>query len=213
MKEISTINTLIFDFGGVIINLDLPQCIENIQKLGFKDVDNYLSNFGQSDFFLKFEKGEIDTAQFRSELRKNVSNNVTDNQIDEAWCSFLCDIPMEKIELLIELKKKYRLLLLSNSNPLHIDVCAAREFAKAGKTIHDFFDQCFFSYKMGLTKPDKAIFESLAEQAGVIPEECLFLDDGAKNIDMARSLGFHTYLVKPHENLNFLLNADFFKLI
>ncbi|MDD3078517.1 MAG: HAD family phosphatase [Paludibacter sp.] len=204
MKQFRNITTLIFDFGGVLINLDLPQCIQNIQKLGFEKVDEFLSNFGQSDFFLKYEKGQIDTPEFRENIRKYTSLDVTDEQIDAAWCSFLCDIPREKIDLLLDLRKKYRLFLLSNTNPLHIDVSGGGEFAKVGLTYNDVFERCYFSYKMGLAKPDPAIFKALLADAGVQSKECLFLDDGQKNIDTAASLGFQTYLVAPHEDLSFL---------
>ena len=208
MKQFSQISTLVFDFGGVIINLDLPKCIQNLKELGLNNVEKYLSNFGQKEFFLQFEKGQIGVAEFRAEIRKLTETELTDDQIDSAWCSFLTDIPAEKLALLSELKKKYRMLLLSNTNPLHIEVSAAGEFAKYGKTIHDFFDKCYFSYEMGMAKPDKEIFEALLLDAEVKPEECLFLDDGPKNIDMAAKLGIQTYLVDVTENLDFLLNID-----
>lgn len=208
MKQFSGITTLIFDFGGVIINLDLPTCIQNLKELGVDNVEQYLSNFGQKEFFLQFEKGQIGIPEFRTEIRKLAGVKLTDDQIDSAWCSFLTDIPAEKLALLSELKKKYRMLLLSNTNPLHIEVSAAGEFAKAGKTIHDFFDKCYFSYEMGMAKPDKEIFEAVLSDAGVKPEECLFLDDGPKNIDMADKLGIQTYLVDVTENLDFLLTID-----
>lgn len=208
MKQFSGITTLIFDFGGVIINLDLPKCIQNLKELGVGNVEQYLSNFGQKEFFLQFEKGQIGIPEFRSEMKKLAEVQLTDAQIDGAWCSFLTDIPAEKLALLSALKKKYRMLLLSNTNPLHIEVSAAGEFAKTGKTIHDFFDKCYFSYEMGMAKPDKEIFEAVLSDAGVKPEECLFLDDGPKNIDMAAKLGIQTYLVDVTENLDFLLNID-----
>lgn len=208
MGQFSDIKTLIFDFGGVIINLDMQKCVESMRKLGFQNVDQYLGNFAQKDFFLDFEKGKIDTAQFRAELRKMFPVPVTDAQIDEAWCDFLQDIPMEKLELLEKLKKKYRLLMLSNTNPLHISTKAGAEFSKAGKTIYDYFDKCYFSYEMKMAKPDKEIFEALLKDAKIQPEECLFLDDGPKNIQVAAELGIQTYLVKEHENLDFLLHLD-----
>lgn len=206
MKQFSNISSLIFDFGGVLINLDLPKCIQNIKDLGIPEVEQYLSNFGQKEFFLKYENGQIDTTQFRNEIRNLSNKTLTDTQIDAAWCSFLCDIPIEKIELLIELRKKYRLYLLSNTNPLHIEVSAAGEFAKVGKTIHDFFDKCYLSYQMKMVKPNIDIFEALLADTNLKPEECLFLDDGQKNIEVASSLGIQTYLVSPEENLDFLLN-------
>jgi putative hydrolase of the HAD superfamily len=207
MKHFSNISTLIFDFGGVIINLDLQRCVNNIKQLGVEDVEKYLSNFGQSDFFLKFEKGQINTDEFRNEIRKLTSKPVTDSEIDQAWCSFLCDIPREKLELLLELRKKYRLLLLSNTNPLHIEISAAAEFERTGKKMTDFFDKCYLSYEMGMAKPDAEIFETLLTDAGVKPEECLFLDDGIKNIEQAEKLGIQTCLVKPDEDLSFLLDC------
>lgn len=208
MKQFSGITTLIFDFGGVIINLDLPKCIQNLKALGLDDVEKYLSNFGQKDFFLQFEKGQIEVPEFRNEIRKLTGAELTDQQIDGAWCSFLTDIPVEKINLISELKKKYKLLLLSNTNRLHIEVSAAGEFAKYGKTIHDFFDKCYFSYEMGMAKPDKEIFNAVLADAGVTAAECLFLDDGPKNIAVASELGIQTYLVDVTENLDFLLNID-----
>ncbi len=205
MKQFSNISTLIFDFGGVIVNLDLPQCIQNLKNLGLGDVEKYLSNFGQSDFFLQWERGELNIEQFRNETRKLTNNILTDKQIDDAWCSFLTDIPAEKIEVLKQLRNKYKLLLLSNTNPLHIQVSAAGEFAKYGGTMNDFFDKCYLSYEMGLVKPNADIFEALLKDAGVSAEECLFIDDGQKNIETASKLGIQTCLVKQEDDLNFLL--------
>lgn len=207
MKQFKDISTLIFDFGGVLIRLDLAQCIQNIKALGVHGVEKYLSNFGQSDFFLKFEKGEIGVTEFRNEIRKLSDLTLSDDQIDKAWCSFLCEIPNEKIELLEKLRKQYRILLLSNTNPLHIEVSAAGEFAKRGKTIQDYFDKCYLSYEMKMTKPNEDIFLALLDDARVTPGECLFLDDGEKNIEVAERLGIQTYLVDPNEHLDFLLTA------
>ncbi len=204
MNKKSEITTLIFDFGGVIINLDLPQCISNLRKSGFTDVDRFLSNFGQKDFFLQYESGQIDTAEFRNQIRKNAVNTLTDEAIDEAWCSFLCDIPETKIELLRTLRKKYRLLLLSNTNPLHIETSAAKALEPYNTTLDELFDKLYLSCEIGLTKPSVQIFEFLLKDAGVTPEECLFLDDGPKNIETAQKMGFETYLVTPGENLGFL---------
>ncbi len=199
------ITTIIFDFGGVIINLDLPKCIQNFITLGVPEVEKYLSNFGQSGFFMQWEKGEIGIKEFRNEIRNISQTLLTDEQIDSAWCSFLTDIPANRIELLQKLRKNYRLLLLSNSNPLHIEVSASEEFKKYGYEIFDFFDCCYFSYKIGLAKPDEEIFRYVLKDAGVKPEECMFVDDGKKNIETAAKMGFKTHLVQQGENLDFLL--------
>ena len=208
MKQYNNISTLIFDLGGVIVDLDLAKCIQNFKDLGLENIEQYLSNFGQKDFFMQFEKGQIGIPAFRNEIRKLAGIELTDAQIDEAWCSFLTQIPVEKLHLLSELKKKYRLLMLSNTNPLHIQTAVAAEFRKTGKTMQDFFDKCYLSYEMGMVKPDVEIFEALLTDAQLKAEECLFLDDGKKNIDTAAALGIQTYWVKPNENLNFLLDID-----
>ena len=208
MKQYNNISTLIFDLGGVIVDLDLAKCIQNFKELGLENIEQYLSNFGQKDFFMQFEKGQIGIPAFRNEIRKLAGTELSDAQIDKAWCSFLTQIPVEKLHLLSELKKKYRLLLLSNTNPLHIETAVAAEFSKTGKTMQDFFDKCYLSYEMGMVKPDVEIFEALLTDAQLKAEECRFLDDGKKNIDTAAALGIQTYWVKPNENLNFLLDID-----
>lgn len=210
MKHFNNITTLIFDFGGVLINLDMSRCIQRFKNLGVENIDRYLGQYGQSDFFLQYEKGEINTQQFRNEIRKHAENKLTDEQIDDAWGAFLLDIPQAKIDMLIELRKKFRLLLLSNTNPLHIEISSKEESAKRGKTIHDYFDKCYLSYEMGLAKPQAGIFEAVLKDAGLNPSECLFLDDGPKNIEQAQNLGIQTYLVDTNEDLSFLLKTETF---
>lgn len=203
-NNLENISTLIFDFGGVIVNLDLPLCISNLKKIGVTGIEHYLSNFGQADFFLQWEKGEIGPEEFRNKIRNISTLNPSDEEINAAWCSFLQDIPESRVKLLVELRKKYRLLLLSNTNPLHIHINAKDEFGKYGYSMQDLFDKCYLSYEMGVTKPNREIFEMLLQDSGLTAEECLFLDDGIKNTEAAHALGFKTYLVTPGEDLGFL---------
>ncbi len=211
MEHFKNISTLIFDLGGVIINLDLPLCIQNINKLGIDNVEKYLSNFGQSDFFLQFEKGQISVPEFREQLRRLSTREILDAEIDAAWCSFLVDIPQKRIDLLSKLKKQFRIVALSNTNPLHIEISLANEFAKAGKAIDDIFDACYFSYEMHMAKPDIEIFETLLEHERVSAGNCLFLDDGLKNIEQARKSGFQTHWVQKNQSLDFLLDPETFR--
>jgi len=206
MKQFNNITTLIFDFGGVLINLDLNRCIQKFKDLSVNNFENNLNNYGQKGIFLEFEKGLIDIPTFRDEIRKLAGKPLKDNEIDEAWCAFLCNIPDYKIELLLQLKKKFRLLLLSNTNPLHIEISARDEFARFGQTMQSLFDKCYFSYEMKMVKPDAEIFEALLADAGLTAEECLFLDDGEKNILQAEKMGIQTYHVDVSEDLSFLLN-------
>ena len=204
MKPYTSISTLIFDFGGVLINLDLDRCIKRFKELGVNNFEYNLNNYGQKGFFLAFEKGEISIQEFRDEIRKLCDRELSDKEIDDAWCLFLCDIPQEKMDLLLHLKSRYRLLLLSNTNPLHIGISAANEFARYGLKMDDVFDKCYLSYEMKMAKPDAEIFNALLTDASVSASECLFLDDGKRNIEQAERLGIQSYLVDVDEDLSWL---------
>lgn len=108
------IKNLIIDFGGVLIDLDRQRCLENFRKLGLPDVEVMLDLYHQQDFFQKYEKGLITSAEFREVIRGKIGKPVTDAQIDDAWNSFLVSIPTFKLDLLLELRKKYVVYLLSN---------------------------------------------------------------------------------------------------
>lgn len=205
MEQNAAISTLVFDFGGVLASLDMARCVERFRALGFDDIERYIGQFGQQDFFLQYEKGEITTPQFRDEVRRHVGRPLPDGDIDAAWQAFITGIPRERVDLLLRLRPRYRLLLLSNTNPLHIEGTARAELARHGQTLDGLFDRCYLSYRMGVTKPQPEIFERLLRQEGLPPGECLFLDDGEANIRQAARLGMRTHLVTPGEDLSFLL--------
>jgi len=208
MKHFKNITTLIFDFGGVLIDLDINQCILNFKRLGLENVEQYLNNFAQSGFFMQLEKGQISAVEFRNEIRKLTPNKLTDTQIDEAWCSFLLEIPEEKLEMLIELRKKFRVVLLSNTNIIHFPNSEKLLFTNKGRQLSEYFDRCYLSYEMKMAKPDLQIFKNILASENVQPNECLFLDDGLKNTLQAQKLGIQTYLVNEHEDLSFLLQPE-----
>ena len=208
MKHFKNITTLIFDFGGVLIDLDINQCILNFNRLGLENVEQYLNNFAQSGFFMQLEKGQISAVEFRNEIRKLTPNKLTDAQIDEAWCSFLLEVPEEKLEMLIELRKKFRVVLLSNTNIIHFPNSEKLLFTDKGRKLSEYFDRCYLSYEMKMAKPDLQIFKNILASENVQPNECLFLDDGLKNTPQAQKLGIQTYLVSEHEDLSFLLHPE-----
>jgi len=206
MKHFSNISTLIFDFGGVLIDLDMNQSILNFKKLGVENVENYLSNFGQSGFFMQLEKGKISAEEFRSEIRKMTTNTITDKEIDDAWNAFLVRIPSEKLDIVYQLRKKFRVIMLSNTNAIHFPYAERTFFSYKNRSIDEYFDKCYRSYDMKMAKPDAEIFEAILSQEQVAPNQCLLLDDGPKNIEQAQKLGFQTYFVDPKEDLSFLLS-------
>lgn len=211
MKQFKNVTTLIFDFGGVIINLDMQRCIRNFKELGFTDVDQYLNNFVQSGIFLQFERGEINAGEFRDKIRELTPGTLTDEQIDKAWCSFLVDIPSEKMDMLLELRKKFNVFLLSNTNPIHMTYADTFFQEHKGLPMSAYFDKRYLSYQMGMTKPDREIFDALLADAKLTAGECVFFDDGQKNIEEAGKIGMQTYFVHEPEDLSFLLLPETWK--
>jgi putative hydrolase of the HAD superfamily len=206
MKNYKNITTIIFDLGGVLCDLDIDRCILNFKQLGLENFEHYLNNFGQSGFFMQLEKGLITAAEFSNEVRKLTSKPLTDEQINEAWNSFLVGIPTKKLDLIIELRKKFRVVLLSNTNIIHFPDTVARFFNFNGMSTSDYFDKCYLSYEMKMAKPDEEIFNALLNAEQVSANECLFLDDGVKNIEQAQKLGIQSYLVKVGEDLSWLVD-------
>jgi putative hydrolase of the HAD superfamily len=201
MIDFSTVKALFLDFGGVLINLDKQRCIENLHNITGCDFSDMVSHYRQAGIFLQFEKGLATEQEFCAEIRKVSKYPVTDEQIRVAWASFLLDVPEGKKQLLLALHKQFKVFMLSNTNVIHVTDGMSRNFDTDGYSRHDYFDKCYFSNEIHLAKPEPAIFDYVLKDSGFLPEECLFLDDGEMNIEMASRMGFQTYLVKPYEDL------------
>ncbi len=194
------IKNLLIDFGGVLIDLDRRRCLEHFRQLGMPDVENLLHDCHQTGFFQLHERGELSDADFRERIRQAIGRPVGDEAIDEAWNSFLDGIPAYKLDFLLELRKRYKVCLLSNTNAIHWDYACAHDFARDGHRVEDYFDRIYLSYKMKMAKPDAEIFRAVLADAGLAPEETLFIDDSDANCRTARSLGIDTYTPQAHED-------------
>ncbi len=204
--EMENIKNILFDFGGVIIGLDKDKALERFREIGLNNVDDYLNEYRQSGIFLDLEEGKLNREEFYEEFRKLVGKYVSDEDIDSGWLAFLTGIPEYKFEMLKELRKKYKVYLLSNTNPVIMGWAESEDFSPSKEPISAFFDKCYYSFKFGAAKPDKKIFEALINDSGINPEETLFLDDGQKNLDVAEEFGFHTYLANQEEDLRKVFN-------
>ena len=207
MIDFSTIKALFFDFGGVLINLDKQLCLQNLYKITGYDFSEMVGNYLQAGVFLRLEKGLANEQEFYDEVRKYSRYPVTDQQICDAWASFLLDVPEEKKELLLALSQHFKVFMLSNTTVIHVNYSMNRNFDIDGHTRYDYFDKCYFSNEIHMAKPDSEMFEYVLHDSGFKPEECLFLDDGHKNIEIAASMGFQTYFVKPQEDFRPLFAA------
>lgn len=194
----SPIKNIMFDLGGVIIDICRDNCVKALNALGLANADDVIGLYVQSGAFQQLERGEITTSEFCQAVRSQIPDkSVTDSQVKLAIEQFITGIPVHRLQQLRELRKHYRLFVLSNTNPLLFEGRIAQEFAQEGLSVSDYFDRLTLSYKAKCTKPDTAIFDYAAHVMGAEPEHTLFLDDGQTNIDAAAAFGFHTCLVAP----------------
>lgn len=194
------IKNLLIDFGGVLIDLDRRRCIEHFRLLGMPDVENLLHDCHQEGFFQLHEKGLISDADFRGRIRQAIGRPVSDEAIDEAWNSFLDGIPAYKLDFLLELRKHYKLYLLSNTNAIHWQWACKHDFNRNGHQVTDYFDRIYLSYELKMIKPEAEIFQTVLADAGLMPQETLFIDDAEANCLTAQSLGISTYTPQAHED-------------
>ncbi len=201
------IKNLLFDLGGVIMDLDRDRCVRAFERLGMKDADDFLGVYGQKGAFLALESGKIDADEFHRQVRPMIDRpEVSDEEIDNAFNEFLVGIPVARLEALRALRKDYKIYLLSNTNPIMINSRIAEEFRKEGSEMADYFDGIFTSYEAGCCKPGKEIFDYTEREGHIKPDETLFFDDSQANVDAARSYGFNAVLVKPGDEFKNLLD-------
>lgn len=193
------IKNLLFDLGGVIMDIRRSDCIAAFRRLGMAHPEEFLGEYVQAGPFMGIENGSMTPAQFRDALRPYLRQGVTDEEIDSAFMEFLVGIPSSRLDALSRLRSKgYRIYMLSNTNPIMWNGKIADEFNRDGRLgIPGYFDGVVTSFEARSMKPDAVIFRTASSKFGIKPEETLFLDDSAKNIEAAEALGFHGLLIEP----------------
>ena len=190
------IQTLIFDLGGVIINLKTEQewleedLLPNFQPEKFQSLQ-------QKQYFQQFETGNVSVPDFKQQLKEiAVNKNITEEEVVHHWNGILKDIPKHRVDVLKQLSKKYKLILLSNTNHIHMDFIRNYMVAEFGEDIlQENFHTCYYSQEIGLRKPHKEIYKFVLQQQGITASESLFLDDKPENLSEPEKLGIHTFLV------------------
>lgn len=189
------IKNLLFDLGGVIMDIKRDNCVAAFLQLGLQNADAFFGQFSQKGPFLQLEGSEITEEQFHQALRPHLAPGTTDAQIDHAFCQFLVGIPVQRLRQLEQLRRRYKVYLLSNTNPIMWRSRIAEEFAKDGRCREDYFDGIVTSFEAHSLKPDAQIFRYAIEHLNIDPEETVFFDDSQANLDTAAALGFYTALV------------------
>lgn len=189
------IKNIILDFGGVILDIDFDKTHQAFHKLGVNGISDQL----RKELF-NFEAGLSDAQSLFSAFRTESDKTISDEDINHAWCQLLRDLPQYRIDYLSALGEKYPLYLLSNTNGLHIDYLRQRENSKFSQ-FENAFDKVFYSHEMQSRKPDSEIFLKMIDDIKIKPNETLFVDDLADNIETADKLGFQTWLfdVEKHD--------------
>lgn len=194
------VKNIVFDLGGVLLDLDRERCVRSFAEIGYPEAGELLDPYKQSGIFLSLEEGQTSPQELYDYIISKSTKPVTPEMIDRALCDFLVDMPQYKLDMLLDLRKYYKVYMLSNTNAIMFDYIVGQWFSHDGHTINDYFDRLFLSYKMGVAKPSPEIFHKMISEAGFEAHETLFIDDGPANIETASQLGFHTYLAKAEED-------------
>lgn len=192
MKNLEGIKNIIFDLGGVILNIDYQLTIQGFQKLGIENFEEIFSQFKQSQLSDDFETGQISENEFYQGIKTISGIDFTFEEFKCAWNALLLDLPKERIDLLKKLSQNYRLFLFSNTNQTHYS-----EFvAKVEDDFNLIFEKAYYSHQFGRRKPDSDSFLAILHENKLKAKETLFVDDSIHHIQSAELLGIPTLLIQ-----------------
>lgn len=205
-KYMSKINTIIFDLGGVIINLDIAATIAAFNKLSARPFEAIYTQLQQTPVFDLFDKGLITEQEFFNGLKVAMGSEPDDQLMLKAWNAMLLDFPLHRLELLKELKSRYRLFLLSNTNETHIRSFEAHLLESRGyRNLEPFFEKVYYSCRMGMRKPDTEFFDYVLKENNLVAEETVFIDDTIHHVEGALKTGIHAHLLAKDRDVTELI--------
>lgn len=199
------IQNVIFDLGGVIINLDQSRTIEAFSRASDISFRGIYDGKDQ-ELFHAFEMGKVSPVEFYKEIRRQIGFKGSEIELANAWNTMLLDVPEERLEALVEMKHNYNTFLLSNTNEPHIEAIELELENEHGiKNFDDYFDKVYYSCRIGMRKPDKEIFELVLNGNKLKPEETVFIDDSPQHVKAAGELGINAFLLQKNMSVNDLL--------
>ena len=204
------IKNIIFDFGGVLLNIDYNKTADAFKQLGFGNFDEMYGQFKANSLFEDLETGKLGDEEFLEKIVALSSKPLTHGEVKFAWNAMLLDYRMESLEFLEKLASKYKLYLLSNTNSIHLSAFSGTFRKQTGKpSLDGYFTKAYYSHQVGLRKPNADIFEFVLRQEGLKAAETLFIDDSVNNIQTAEKLGIKTHLLLPGERIEQLGYFEF----
>ena len=201
MRIPENIKNILFDLGGVLLDIDARRTVEAFGKIGMPDLIRPGGWGYDHDVFLQMEQGLLNDQQFRDGIRSLLPHPATDEQIDQAWCAMLIGFNPRKIELLKELRKTYRLYLFSNTNNIHINYFQHMFRNKFGFTLSELFVKDYYSSNIHMRKPSLEAYRKVLDDSSINPTETLFIDDSEKNTENATLTGMQVIHLKPDMDL------------
>ncbi|SDC37018.1 putative hydrolase of the HAD superfamily [Williamwhitmania taraxaci] len=196
----SPIRSVIFDLGGVILPIDYQLTLNKFEDIGFENFQQTFTQAAQNQTFDLLDKGLIDPAAFRNEIRRLAAKEIPDTDIDAAWNAMLLDFIPSRLRVLEQVKRCCNTYLLSNTNEIHYDVYIKQLFAKTGlESLSQFFNKEYYSHLIHLRKPDAASFELILRENNLTASETLFIDDTLQHVQGAQRVGLKAYHLKVNE--------------
>ena len=190
--KLADYDTLIFDFGGVILDID-PDLSRHrfVEMLGLERA----RKLEEEQLPQLYETGSISRAEFVERINRIAGTNYSDGEIVAAWNAMLLNYKQPRIEWIKRLHATHRLLMLSNTNDAHFECFHNKLIAEYGVTFYQLFDHVYLSHEMGLLKPSPEIFKAVIEEQNLNLQRTLFIEDTARNAEAARKVGLQTLLI------------------
>ncbi len=203
------IKNIIFDLGGVVLNIDYNLTAQEFKKLGLQNFDSFYSQAKQSHVFDLFEKGLISAEKFREMFRTTTGIIFCDMELDRAWNAMLLDLPKERVDLLLKVKQNYNTYLLSNTNIIHYEAYTNQLQQSFGiPNLGVLFHKEFYSHEIHFRKPERECFQFVLDDQNIIAEETLFIDDSIQHIEGAKDLNINTFYMDKTQNRSILKLFD-----
>ena len=201
------IKNILFDLGGVFMNLDFHITERAFINLGITEFPTLFTQHHANDLFEQLETGKISPEMFYEKFRESTHSSLTDDQIKTAWNAMLLDFPVERLQWLDKIRQKYKVYLFSNTNLIHYEAFMQVFTKSTGQSnLNSYFIKAYYSHELGLRKPYVASFQKILEEEKLEAAETLFIDDTAKNIEGAQKAGLQTlHLIPPMTVLDLAL--------
>lgn len=201
MNSKKNIKALIFDMGGVLVDLDIEDCKKAFKEgLGYHKIDDIIDACHQKGIYGELEQGLLTGDEFRKIVLSESRPGSKPEDVDKAMYHILVGIAPEKVRLLKDLAAEYDLYLLSNNNEICLP-CARGIFEQAGIPLDKIFRKCFYSFEMKALKPSESFYRAVVEQIGIPSEQMLFIDDSSANVEGSIAAGLPAIYYKPGTDL------------